>query len=69
MTEQSQPSLVLGYVKIIVIRFSHPLFPCGCDAGLHGALVFESPLFGITTRPGLEPGLGRPGLLYPDKFD
>lgn len=41
---------------------SYPLFPSGWDAGLQGALVFESPLFGIATRPGLEPGLGRPGL-------
>lgn len=41
---------------------AHPLFPSGWDAGLHGALVFESPLFGIATNPGLEPGLGLPGL-------
>lgn len=50
-------------------KFAYPLFPSGWDAGLQGALVLESPLFGITTKPGLEPGLGRPGLLYPDRFE
>lgn len=51
------------------IAFTNPLFPRGWDAGLQGALVFESLLFGIATKPGLEPGLGRPGLRYPVKFD
>lgn len=37
---------------------TNPLFPC--DAGLQGALVFESPLFGkFPAKPGLDPGLGR----------